>query len=60
MNKEQIERAVKDTAGKTQQKKGKAAGSSDRQGKSVARQSEARMQNASDNVKAAFRNSRHS
>ena len=60
MNRHQVEGAVTDKTGKTQQKAGKAAGSAARHAKGVAKQSEARMQKASDDVKAAFRNSRHS
>lgn len=60
MNRDQVKGVLKDKAGKTQQKAGKAAGSSDPHAKGVAKQGEARMQKASDNVKAALRNSRHS
>ena len=60
MNRDQVKGAVTDKTGKTQQNAGKSAGSSDRHAKGVAKQSEARMQKASDNVKAAFKNSRHS
>lgn len=61
MNREKTEGTAKDKAGKTQQRAGKAADSSDRHAMGVVpKQSEARMQSASDNVKAAFRNSRHS
>jgi uncharacterized protein YjbJ (UPF0337 family) len=59
MNKDQGEVAVKDKGGKTQQKAGRAAGSSDKHAKGVAKQSEVRMQKASDNVKASLKNSRH-
>jgi hypothetical protein len=60
MNKDQGEVAVKDKAGKTQQKADRAAGSSDKHAKGVAKQSEVRMQKATDNVKSALKNSRHS
>lgn len=52
--------AMTDKTGKTQQKAGKAAGSSGRKNTDVAKQSEARMQKAFDDMKAAFKNSRHS
>lgn len=60
MKRNQVAGAVKDKAGKTQQKASKAAGSSDWHAKGVTKQSDPKMQNASENVKAAFRNSRHS
>ncbi len=60
MNRDQVERALKSKAGKTQQKAGKTASSSDQHAKGVAKQSEARMLKAFDDMKAALRNSRHS
>ena len=60
MNKDQGDGAVKDKAGKAQQRARKAADSS-QHAKDVAKQiGAARLQNASENVKAALRNSGHS
>lgn len=59
MNRDQVEGALKDRAGKSQPT-AKAAGISDRDVKGSAKSSEASLHNASDNVRVALKNSRHS
>jgi uncharacterized protein YjbJ (UPF0337 family) len=59
MNTDQAKGAVKDAAGRLQQKAGVAVGSADQQAKGLARQAEGRLQKAYGDVKAALRNSGH-
>ncbi len=59
MNKDQAKGAVKDAAGKAQEKAGKAIGSPDQEAKGLVRQVEGKAQKAYGDVKAALRKSRH-
>jgi uncharacterized protein YjbJ (UPF0337 family) len=59
MNKDQAKGAVKDAAGKVQEKTGKAIGSPDQEAKGRVRQVEGKAQKAYGDVKAALRNSKH-
>ena len=54
MNKDQVKGAVKDAAGKLQQKTGEAIGSTDQQAKGVVRQVEGKVQKAYGDVKEAL------
>ena len=51
MNKDQVKGAVKDAAGKLQQKTGEAIGSTDQQAKGLVRQVEGKVQKAYGDVK---------
>jgi uncharacterized protein YjbJ (UPF0337 family) len=54
MNKDQVKGAVKNVAGKVQQKTGEAIGSTDQQAKGLVKQVEGRVQKAYGDVKAAL------
>jgi len=54
MNKDQVKGAVKDAAGKLQQKTGEAIGSTDQQAKGLVRQVEGKVQKAYGDVKEAL------
>jgi uncharacterized protein YjbJ (UPF0337 family) len=54
MNKDQVKGAVKDAAGKLQQKTGEAVGSTDQQAKGLVRQVEGKVQKAYGDVKEAL------
>jgi len=54
MNKDQVKGAVKNAAGKVQQKTGEAIGSTDQQAKGLVKQVEGRVQKAYGDVKAAL------
>jgi uncharacterized protein YjbJ (UPF0337 family) len=56
MNKQQVKGAVKNAAGKVQQKTGEAIGSTDQQAKGLVRQVEGKVQKAYGDVKAALDN----
>lgn len=51
MNKDQVKGAVKDTAGKVQQKVGEAVGSREHQAKGLGKQIEGKAQKATGNAK---------
>ena len=54
MNKDQVKGAVKDAAGKLQQKTGEAIGSTDQQAKGLVRQVEGKVQKTFGDVKEAL------
>jgi uncharacterized protein YjbJ (UPF0337 family) len=56
MNKDQVKGAVKNAAGKVQQKTGEAIGSTDQQVKGLVKQAEGKAQKAFGDVKAAVNN----
>lgn len=56
MNKDQVKGAVKNAAGKVQQKTGEAIGSTDQQAKGLVKQVEGKVQKAYGDVKAALDN----
>jgi uncharacterized protein YjbJ (UPF0337 family) len=56
MNKDQVKGAVKNAAGKLQQKTGEAIGSTDQQAKGLVKQVEGTVQKAYGDVKAALKN----
>jgi uncharacterized protein YjbJ (UPF0337 family) len=56
MNKDQVEGAVKDLAGKVQEKTGEAIGSTDQQAKGLVKQAEGKVQKAYGDVKEALKN----
>lgn len=55
MNKDQVKGAVKDTAGKVQQKTGEMTGSTEQQVKGVEKQAEGKTQKVAGDVKDAVR-----
>lgn len=55
MNKDQVKGAVKDAAGKVQQKAGEMTGSVEQQGKGVEKQAEGKTQKVAGDVKDAVR-----
>jgi uncharacterized protein YjbJ (UPF0337 family) len=61
MNKDQVKGAIKDNAGKVQQKIGEAVGSDKQQAKGIGKQIEGKVQkafgNAKENIKDASRSS---
>ena len=57
MNKDQVKGAVKDTAGKVQQKTGEMVGSKDQQAKGLAKQAEGKTQKAAGDLKSAVKKS---
>lgn len=57
MNKDQVKGAVKDTAGKVQQKTGEMVGSKDQQAKGLAKQVEGKSQKALGDLKSAVKKS---
>ncbi|MEP6789945.1 MAG: CsbD family protein [Ramlibacter sp.] len=59
MNKQRITGALKNAAGKAQERAGKAIGSPEQQARGLARQSEGRMEKAYGALKDALKNSRH-
>jgi uncharacterized protein YjbJ (UPF0337 family) len=56
MNKDQVKGAVKNAAGKVQQKTGEAIGSTNQQAKGLVKQVEGKVQKAYGDVKAALDN----
>ena len=60
MNKDQVKGAVKNAAGKVQQKAGEAIGSTDQQAKGLVKQVEGTVQKAYGDVKAALKNPKSS
>jgi uncharacterized protein YjbJ (UPF0337 family) len=56
MNKDQVKGAVKNAAGKLQQKTGEAIGNTDQQAKGLVKQVEGTVQKAYGDVKAALKN----
>ena len=59
MTKDQANGTVKAAIGTPQERTGALIGSTDQETKRLAKQAEGRLQRASDDVKAAFRKSRH-
>lgn len=57
MNKDQVKGAVKDTAGKVQQKTGEMVGSKDQQAKGLAKQVEGKTQKAAGDLKSMIKKS---
>ena len=57
MNKDQVKGAVKDVAGKVQQKTGEAIGSTSQQAKGLAKQGEGKVQKNVGDVKEVLKNS---
>ena len=57
MNKDQVKGAVKDTAGKVQQKTGEMVGSKDQQAKGLAKQAEGKTQKAAGDLKSVVKKS---
>jgi uncharacterized protein YjbJ (UPF0337 family) len=55
MNKDQVKGAIKDAAGKVQEKAGEAAGSDDQQAKGLVKQGEGKLQKAYGDVKEALK-----
>jgi len=55
MNKDQVNGAVKDAAGKVQQKVGKAVGSTEQQAKGLAKQAEGKTQKGFGDAKEAIK-----
>lgn len=55
MNKDQVKGAVKDAAGKVQQKTGEAIGSQEQQAKGLARQAEGKVQKSYGDAKEAVK-----
>ncbi|MES2027471.1 MAG: CsbD family protein [Pseudomonadota bacterium] len=55
MNKEQVEGALKDAAGKVQQEIGKLVGSTEQQAKGLAKQVEGKAEKAVGDAKDAFK-----
>jgi uncharacterized protein YjbJ (UPF0337 family) len=57
MNKDQVKGAVKDAAGKVQEKAGKAVGSTEQQAKGLQKQVEGKVQGTAGDVKEAVKDS---
>lgn len=57
MNKDQVKGAMKDTAGKVQQKTGEMVGSKDQQAKGLAKQAEGKSQKAVGDLKSVIKKS---
>lgn len=55
MNKDQVKGAVKDAAGKVQQKTGEAVGSTEQQAKGLAKQGEGKVQKSVGNAKEVLK-----
>ena len=55
MNKDQVKGAVKDAAGKVQEKAGEVTGSTEQQGKGVVKQAEGKVQKAYGDAKEVLK-----
>ncbi len=59
MNQDQVKGAAKNANAQAREKAGKAAGSSEQEGRGLASQGKGRLQKAYGNIKEVLKNSRH-